>query len=132
MREDVVNKIVTALTPMGIPVYVWRVVPFQLSPRSELPAIVVMDTVDEPEDDLQCEIEHRLNVDIVLFVNAGNDTVTTLRQRLSEMMERLKAAESDYPLQIVSTEIDVDHDEQIVGRGKLALVAKYITRRWEL
>ena len=123
-----VAAIIDALKPLDIPVYEWRVIPFQLS---ELPAIVVMDSEDDT-DFGGYETEHSLKIEILLFVAEGEETIGVLRSKLNAMLKRMPEAERNAVLKVQKIDIDLDHGEQIVGRGSIVLNAEYITRRWEI
>lgn len=127
-RGEVVAAIIDALKPLDIPVYEWRVIPFQLS---ELPAIVVMDSEDDT-DFGGYETEHSLKIEILLFVAEGEETIGVLRSKLNAMLKRMPEAERNAVLKVQKIDIDLDHGEQIVGRGSIVLNAEYITRRWEI
>ncbi len=128
MRGQVVQDVIDALAPLDIPVYEWRVAPFQLS---ELPAIVVMDSEDDT-DFGGYETEHSLKIEILLFVAQGEETIGALRSKLNAILGCMPEAERNAVLKVQKIDIDLDHGEQIVGRGSIVLNAEYITRRWEI
>jgi tRNA U34 5-carboxymethylaminomethyl modifying GTPase MnmE/TrmE len=132
-RTDVVNSIIDALKDLNVSVYEWRVTPAEFN---ELPIIVVRDKDDNIEEEASGSTKHNLKIEIE-YTNAKKElTVQDVRENINLLLNSLKTKDEkeligDYT-SIKNIEVDLEHNEIIVGRGIIDLEIIYYTEKWEI
>ena len=133
-RSEIVASIIDALKPLGIPLYEWRVAPAEYE---ELPIIVVRDKEDHIDaTEVSASAKHTLQIEIEYTTAKKDLSAQDIREAAAAIFAAIKKADDETPIAefIVpkSVDIDLEHNEVIVGRGVIDLEVIYYTETWGL
>jgi len=127
-----VASIIDALKPLGIPLYEWRVAPAEYE---ELPIIVVRDKEDHIDAaEISASAKHTLQIEIE-YTTAKKDLSTQdIREAVSSIFAAIKKEDDEKPIAEFiapkSVDIDLEHNEVIIGRGIMEIEITYYTEIW--
>ncbi len=126
--------IIDALKPLGVPLYEWRVAPAEYE---ELPIIVVRDKEDHIDaTEVSASAKHTMQIEIEYTTAKSDLSAQDIRKAVSSIFAAIKQADDEKPIAEFiapkSVDIDLEHNEVIVGRGIMEIIITYCTEIWRL
>ena len=133
-RSEIVAAIIDALKPLGVPLYEWRVAPAEYE---ELPIIVVRDKEDHIDaTEVSASAKHTMQIEIEYTTAKSDLSAQDIRKAVSSIFAAIKQADDEKPIAEFiapkSVDIDLEHNEVIVGRGIMEIIITYCTEIWRL
>jgi len=135
-REEIISSIKNKLIESELfkTNFEWLVTPFG---RNELPAVDIKDTKDEVIEEASGSSKHSLSVELTILIAENENTINVLRDKIQEVLTLMKELdESDVTIwdyiEFIENEIDIEHEETIVGLAKIELKIVYYTSKWEI